>query len=363
MPRTSLLLALAGSTSIAAARPDVAAAQDLFPVHRVDHLYINLKTGERVMTPYDDRAGPGVWNNDDSAVCGNFFYGIDRPTRATTDPRPRFGGSINSVGDVRIAFQHSDSQRIDGLGIGTASVGVKSTNTTAHECAGLDVILFFYQSDNANGAAPDTQAEHVRTFTIRDIPAEEGTGNGWQFTFDLSSSGIDFRLGGPDLDGDQRPDFGWGMSFVQGQSLTDGINSAKGIIGPWLVAPAGFVNELGVASTSTATNVPNRLHWYSAVTFDSSGQPQDRSHQSFIGSYDFGTPSSTNPFASPYLILRGVLCTPPADFNGDGFLDFTDFDDFVVAFEVGDPSADFNQDHFLDFTDFDDFVAAFEASC
>jgi len=53
----------------------------------------------------------------------------------------------------------------------------------------------------------------------------------------------------------------------------------------------------------------------------------------------------------------------PADFNGDGFLDFTDFDDFVTAFEAGSPSSDFNGDGFLDFTDFDDFVAAFEAGC
>ena len=51
------------------------------------------------------------------------------------------------------------------------------------------------------------------------------------------------------------------------------------------------------------------------------------------------------------------------DFNGDGFLDFTDFDAFVAAFENGDASADFNADGFLDFTDFDAFVAAFEAGC
>ena len=53
----------------------------------------------------------------------------------------------------------------------------------------------------------------------------------------------------------------------------------------------------------------------------------------------------------------------PADFNGDGFLDFTDFDDFVGAFEAGNGSSDFNNDGFLDFTDFDEFVAAFEAGC
>ncbi|MDX2117252.1 MAG: GC-type dockerin domain-anchored protein [Planctomycetota bacterium] len=60
-----------------------------------------------------------------------------------------------------------------------------------------------------------------------------------------------------------------------------------------------------------------------------------------------------------------LTCPPPcaADFNNDGFLDFTDFDAFVAAFEVGAPSGDFNNDGFIDFTDFDAYVAAFEAGC
>ncbi len=56
-----------------------------------------------------------------------------------------------------------------------------------------------------------------------------------------------------------------------------------------------------------------------------------------------------------------------ADFNGDGFVDFFDFDDFVICFEGGacppGQSADFNGDGFADFFDYDDFVAAFETGC
>jgi len=56
-----------------------------------------------------------------------------------------------------------------------------------------------------------------------------------------------------------------------------------------------------------------------------------------------------------------------ADFNGDGFTDFFDFDDFVLCFEGGacppGKSADFNGDGFSDFFDFDDFVLAFETGC
>jgi V8-like Glu-specific endopeptidase len=53
----------------------------------------------------------------------------------------------------------------------------------------------------------------------------------------------------------------------------------------------------------------------------------------------------------------------PADFNNDGFVDFTDFDAFVAAFEAGAGSGDFNNDGFIDFTDFDAFVTAFEQGC
>ncbi len=58
-----------------------------------------------------------------------------------------------------------------------------------------------------------------------------------------------------------------------------------------------------------------------------------------------------------------MLAICAADFNCDGFLDFTDFDGFVTAFEAGAPASDFNADGFLDFTDFDAFVGTFEAGC
>jgi hypothetical protein len=62
-----------------------------------------------------------------------------------------------------------------------------------------------------------------------------------------------------------------------------------------------------------------------------------------------------------YTFRVGVAC--PVDFNNDGFVDFFDYDEFVTAFEAGDPAADFNGDGFLDFFDYDDFVAGFEAGC
>ena len=58
-------------------------------------------------------------------------------------------------------------------------------------------------------------------------------------------------------------------------------------------------------------------------------------------------------------------CPPnPADFNGDGFIDFFDLDAFIECFEGGacpeGKTADFNGDGFIDFFDLDAFVEAFE---
>jgi hypothetical protein len=69
--------------------------------------------------------------------------------------------------------------------------------------------------------------------------------------------------------------------------------------------------------------------------------------------------------------LVGVVETPPPaclpDFNGDGFLDFFDYDEFVACYEdtICPPgkTADHNGDGFIDFFDYDQFVTDYEAGC
>ncbi|MEK6701432.1 MAG: hypothetical protein AABZ53_04155 [Planctomycetota bacterium] len=57
----------------------------------------------------------------------------------------------------------------------------------------------------------------------------------------------------------------------------------------------------------------------------------------------------------------------PADFDGDGTVDFFDYDAFVVCFEGGacppGKTADFDGDGSVDFFDYDAFVVAFETGC
>ena len=73
------------------------------------------------------------------------------------------------------------------------------------------------------------------------------------------------------------------------------------------------------------------------------------------------------------VIGYAYVCTPvtntcTGDFNGDGFVDGFDYDDFVSCFEAPancppDVSADVNGDGFVDGFDYDEFVAAFELGC
>ncbi|MBL8761475.1 MAG: lamin tail domain-containing protein [Phycisphaerae bacterium] len=53
----------------------------------------------------------------------------------------------------------------------------------------------------------------------------------------------------------------------------------------------------------------------------------------------------------------------PADFNGDGFVNGNDYDEFASAFDVADMAADFNGDGFVNGNDYDEFASAFDAGC
>lgn len=73
---------------------------------------------------------------------------------------------------------------------------------------------------------------------------------------------------------------------------------------------------------------------------------------------------------SQTVLMHSNCCL--GDFNGDGYLDGFDYDDFVRCFEgdacpdahgATDEPADFNRDGFVNGFDYDDFVRAFEDGC
>ena len=53
----------------------------------------------------------------------------------------------------------------------------------------------------------------------------------------------------------------------------------------------------------------------------------------------------------------------PADFTGDGTLNFFDISAFLSAFNAQDPSADFNDDGQYNFFDVSAFLSAFSGGC
>jgi hypothetical protein len=56
--------------------------------------------------------------------------------------------------------------------------------------------------------------------------------------------------------------------------------------------------------------------------------------------------------------LSQYICNSMADLNGDNFVDFFDYDDFVAAFETDGCLADVDMNGFLDFFDYDLYVRA-----
>jgi hypothetical protein len=60
--------------------------------------------------------------------------------------------------------------------------------------------------------------------------------------------------------------------------------------------------------------------------------------------------------------IEPFVCNIMAEINGDGFLDFFDYDAFIEAFEAGNGCiADLNVDGSIDFFDYDLYVVAFES--
>ncbi len=85
-----------------------------------------------------------------------------------------------------------------------------------------------------------------------------------------------------------------------------------------------------------------------------------------LGIVDSGDPVSVNRLVA-WAVSGDVEPPCRADFDGDGFVDFLDFDTFIRCFEgEGCPtgaSADVDADGFVDFFDLDEFVMLFQLGC
>jgi len=124
-----------------------------------------------------------------------------------------------------------------------------------------------------------------------------------------------------------------------------------------------------LACVGVAQAQPFEISWW---TIDGGGGVSSGGVYSIAGT--IGQPDAGSVMTGGTFSVSGGFWvgtgSPPAclaDFDGDGFVDFFDFDAYVACFEgtVCPPgkTADFDGDGFVDFFDFDAYLAAFEAGC
>jgi hypothetical protein len=391
--KSTLVLALAAGAvtpAFAGNEPVLSnGAGDVLPIAGVKHVYINLATGERVVSDFIVRASPNaVWDNTQSDT---FFHGLDNPNRSTADAlsRPAFGAEIVNWGDLRPAGRaNAGNTRIDGYEVAYATgVGGPGGDVNGDGIIGYGLVSSFYENDFGFNGAGSSGVRGIIAIEIADIAGNWFTGTtgfgGWIYTIDLEGTTLAFNLadsanGDVDVNGDGFPNFSYGYQMVQDQTTTP-----KAVTGPFLVRPAGVPGGLPVTAPGAATGDENAVDWYKAA----------RTATNIAATGLFNTDAANNATAQPYAATHISLFSPcalrGADYDGSGFVDSDDFVLFNKDFEEGctgngsaglidpnylcgtftDPTntvagnADFDATGFVDSDDFAAFVRAFEAGC
>jgi hypothetical protein len=379
-----LLAALAGlaSHNALAFTPAPTPAPDApIPVRIAGHIYINVRTGERVVTAEGiNRMGPGLFMNGDYWNNGVWFWGIDNPTvnfPTTVGGGIRIGAEASDWGDL--AFDTI----IDGY-----TTGYGSLVPGGRTIPGYTLINWWFDCDNGYG---DTAAVPVRGIGVASIAGTDPTLHpdhwvGWIYTIDLAGSGEEFELGDTDgsyvgatglsstgcdkddTDGNPLNDSSWSYIFDQ-----SGTGLPLYTCGPMLVLPQYVSLHEDDTSTTTGSTALNTFGVVDAL--DLYKIPSGLLREQYAGTYNFGgwIPGGGPPYASFWMELFGTLggginpC-PPADHNNDGSIDILDFLDFIDDFSACDGlpapcgtygEADINGDGLVDILDFLDFFNAF----
>ncbi|MEK6701941.1 MAG: hypothetical protein AABZ53_06745, partial [Planctomycetota bacterium] len=296
-------LACAGS---AFANPGVVNPTRLPAGLPLKHAYYNYATGELVVDGVVSRSDP-VWGFGGANYSG-FYYPTDNGTGT--------GGSQGNICwdegvlDADATFDTFDITYY--AGGGTPDDGTQTGD------------LFMGFSDVY--ATCGGEAAEVALYGITGLPMNGS--NGWIITIDLT--GVEFSLTA-----------GHQFSYDSSWDLTNGPLVTN--LGMYIVNPA--IEAPGTEDAFQETGPTGPGCW-------------------FFGGWD---PTDNNPpYAQFHITMYGVAGPTgcPADFDGDGTVDFFDYDAYVNCFEgiVCPPGkdADFDGDGTADFFDYDAFVVAFE---
>lgn len=151
----------------------------------------------------------------------------------------------------------------------------------------------------------------------------------------------------------------WGVRGLVGTAYTNPEDSI------YVWTDTGFEETAGDMNADGAANVLDRLAILAGIaSLDGTAFDEDGIINGVVDIIDFG-PNFHLLDADGDGFIRALdvslLC--PADFNGDGLLNPTDFGAFQTAFLLGDPRADFSHDGLLNVSDFSAFQTAFVVGC
>jgi len=299
------LVVLAGlaCAGSAFAQPGVVSPSD--GIRPVRHMYYHVATGEITETTVGSRAGPQIWGYATSD--GWAVYYTDNGSASAA----RYMQGDNHADEGELAADAT----IDGFSIWYQCAGGTPTDNSSA------VVLNLGFSDtytSCQGTAPTD----VAGYSISGLNSDPTYS--WIYTFDLT--GLEFNLTAGHTFG---YDWSWDLT---GGPLVAGIGMI--LVHDNVTAP-GAVNQW----QSTGPSHPG-CYWFGAANF---------------AQYFMALNGTTGPTGCP------------ADFDGDGTVDFFDYDAFVNCFEgIACPpgkTADFDGDGSADFFDYDAFVVAFETPC
>ncbi|MCC5824214.1 MAG: hypothetical protein LAT64_12615 [Phycisphaerales bacterium] len=383
------------------------------------HYYLNVATGELIFNRFQPATSPirgastEVWMADNRLPCADFGQ-----TSGTSGLIDRIGGGndwdtgsmILHWGDipadtvidavqVRYSTRHIDVI-VDGSPAGVEGFGAEWT-----------------WNDGDNGRNSCLTRTPLVGLTLFNLPGRTTVPPGtalsvYIFTVDMADAGISFEIGDSDgdpqgadvhnpfffitdtsgdgfpdgdLDGDGLADFSYTQRFFQPGTVDwNGDGNLDGDINAW--ADAG--NSL-VAPTGTAVPIPD--HPTNRWTIDPvdplpAGQgiedsfdryyfPFGDDFSVFVGSFFYSGFScdangdgtfARRSYAQFWHVMLGPDGAPqpcPADFNGDGLVNFFDVSAFIAAFNNQDPAADINGDGLWNFFDVSAFITLFNAGC
>lgn len=389
------------------------------------HIYVNLATGERVLThdrPTPRPRGLGgpepVWMADNDAPCA--AYGLnnrllavaDDPARPTTDPlyEVRTGGMYLDWGDVAFdtvvdavglsyATEHPDTD-IDGDGFPDGVEGFGATwswfdrdNGSNDTCDGQYFLTSITLSGLPGDDEPAGGGMAYYTLTVDLVGGFDQPENFELGDTDLSDSAAHVNHGyGDDDDGDGLHDFSHSVTFHQpgtvdfdGDGVPDGDPGVQARTAMMLVAPEGPIVPVQdrpgvytvdpVAPPPAAQGLEDAYDIYMAPSRTYMGTYW---HRGFSCDLDGNKipgdqPDDYRPFASFYhrLYSPGTGGAPcPADLfpppAGDGQLNFFDLSYFIARFGESDPIADIfpsGGDGVFNFFDVVAYINAFNAGC